>query len=177
MRRRPVAAVLVAAVWIAGGAACGGPATGKAPNATEAECEQYRNKLFSLLPEAEREAAGRMGLQKATKFELALCMERITSDEVACALTKTTQADALACKPTTDIRPPEAQRTEAECNAYREHVTKLGALTQTAETAGPPFTPAMAAMLARECERWMSKSRYDCIMKAGSPLSLMSCRP
>ena len=35
----------------------------------------------------------------------------------------------------------------------------------------------MAAMLARECERWMTKERYDCIMKAAMPMDLMGCRP
>lgn len=149
----------------------------KPPNASAAECEQYRDKLFSLLPEPERAAAERMGLQKATKFELDLCMQRVTSDEVACALTATTQEQALACKPKVDIRPPEARRTEAECVAFRERVMKLGELAEGTDTPGPPFTKAMAAMLARECERWMTQQRYDCVMKAGSPMDLMSCRP
>lgn len=157
--------------------AVAGCSKAKQPNASAAECEQYRDKLFSLLPEPERAAEERMGLQKATKFELDLCMQRVTSDEVACALPATTQEQALACKPKVDIRPPEAKRTEAECVAFREHVTKLGALADRVDAPGPPFTKAMAAMLARECERWMTKQRYDCIMKAGSPMDLMSCRP
>lgn len=147
------------------------------PNATRGQCEQYRDKLFSLLPEHEREVATRMGMHKATKLELDLCEERITSDEVACALQTTSQADALACKPKIDIRPAEAKRTPEECKAFTEHVTKLAKLATETESAGPPFTPAMGAMLARECERWMSMHRYECVMKSGSSMDLMGCRP
>lgn len=155
--------------------ACKKPAA--TPNATEAECEQYRNKLFSLLPDAEREGMSRMGMQKPTKVELALCMQRVTSEEVACAVKATTQEQALACKPSVDIRPLDARRTPEECAAYREHVTKLAEKFDTNDGIGPPLTPSMAAMLARECERWMTKSRYDCVMKATSSMGLMSCKP
>lgn len=147
------------------------------PNATRAECERYRDKLFSLLPEHERTAGTNMGMHKATKFELDLCEQRVTSDEVACALQATTQADALACKPKVDIRPPEAKRSPDECKAFGEHVLKLATLFESTEGVGPPFTKAMAAMLARECDRWMTKQRYDCVMKSGSPMDLMGCRP
>lgn len=151
--------------------------SGKSPNATKAECEQYRNKMFSFLPQSERDAAAGLGMDKPTKLELALCMERITSEEVACALTKSTQAEALACKPSVDIRPANAKRTPEECAAYSAHVMKLAQQNEAGQAVGPPFTPAMAAMFARECERWLTKSRYDCVMKAPSPMGLMSCKP
>ena len=83
----------------------------------------------------------------------------------------------LACKPTVEIRPPEARRTPEECAKSTEHIMKLADVFDKNEGIGPPFTKAMAAMLARECERWMTKERYDCIMKAGMPMDLMGCRP
>jgi len=166
--------VTVALVGVTSASAC---KKAKPPNATRAECEEYRDKLFSLLPDNEREAGTRMGMHKATKLELDLCEQRMTSDEVACALVATTQADALACKPKVDIRPADAKRTPDECKAFTEHVMKLGRMFESTETPGPPFTKAMAAMLARECERWMTQKRYDCVMKSGSTMDLMGCRP
>lgn len=164
-------ALLVAAV------ACTKAGSGKSPNATQAECEQYRNKMFSFLPAAEQESAKNLGMDKPTKLEVDLCMQRMTSEEVTCALGKQTQADALACKPSVDIRPADAKRTPEECKAYTEHVTKLAVENEKGEAMGPPFTPAMAAMFARECERWLTKERYDCVMKAPSPMGLMMCKP
>jgi hypothetical protein len=152
-------------------------ASGKSPNATQAECEQYRNKMFSFLPEAERDSATKLGMDKPTKMELDLCMQRITSEEVQCALGKTTQADALACKPSVDIRPADAKRTPEECKAYSDHVMKLAEENEKGDVAGPPFTPSMAAMFARECERWLTKARFDCVMKAESPMGMMGCKP
>lgn len=158
-------------------AACTKAGSGKSPNATQAECEQYRNKMFSFLPEAERDSAQKLGMDKPTKMELDLCMQRMTSEEVKCALEKTTQADALACKPSVDIRPADAKRTPDECKAYSEHVMKLAEENERGEAVGPPFTPSMAAMFSRECERWLTKQRFDCVMKAPSPMGLMSCKP
>jgi hypothetical protein len=166
--------VVVLAAVIGVAAAC---TKATSPNANEAECQQYRDKLFSLLPDAEREAVTRMGLQKASPYELALCQQRMTSDEIACAVTKTTQADALACKPKVDIRPADAKRTPEECAKAGEHIMKLADVFDKNEGIGPPFTKSMAAMLARECDRWMTKERYDCILKAGMPMDLMGCRP
>jgi hypothetical protein len=151
--------------------------TGKSPNATKIECEQYRTKMFAFLPDTEREAAAKLGMDKPTKLELALCMERMTSEEVACALKTSTQAEALACKSGVDIRPPDAKRTPEECAAYSAHVMKLAQENEAGQAMGPPFTPSMAAMFARECERWLTKNRYDCVMKAPSPMGLMLCKP
>src|SRR5690349_21837396 len=89
--------------------------SGNSPNATQAEGEQYRNKMFSFLPESERENAKNLGMDKPTKLEIDLCMQRMTSEEVACALGKATQVEALACKPSVDIRPADAKRTAEEC--------------------------------------------------------------
>lgn len=164
----------VAALLVGMAAAC---SKAKPATATRAECEQYRDKLFSLLPDAEREAGTRMGMHKATKYELDLCVQRVTSDEVACALKTTTLVDALACKPTVDIRPADAKRTPEECATSTEHILKLAEVFDKNEGIGPPFTKSMAMMLARECERWMTKDRYDCILKAGMPMDLMRCRP
>jgi hypothetical protein len=149
----------------------------KSPNATKVECEQYRDKMFSFLPDSEREAAKGIGMDKPTKLEVDLCMQRMTSEEVACALKAGAQADALACKPSVDIRPAEAKRTPEECTAYSAHVMKLAEENEKGEAMGPPFTPAMAAMFARECERWLTKARFDCVMKAPSPMGLMMCKP
>jgi hypothetical protein len=151
--------------------------TGKSPNAMKVECEQYRDKMFSFLPESEREAAKGIGMDKPTKMEVDLCMQRMTSEEVACALKASSQAEALACKPSVDIRPAEAKRTPEECTAYSAHVMKLAEENEKGEAMGPPFTPAMAAMFARECERWLTKARFDCVMKAPSPMGLMMCKP
>jgi hypothetical protein len=151
--------------------------TGKSPNATRVECEQYRNKMFSFLPDSEREAAKGIGMDKPTPMELDLCMQRMTSEEVACALEARAQPDALACKPSVDIRPADAKRTPEECTAYSAHVMKLAEENEKGEAMGPPFTPAMAAMFARECERWLTKARFDCVMKAPSPMGLMTCKP
>jgi hypothetical protein len=150
---------------------------GRSPNATKVECEQYRNKMFSFLPDSEREAAKGIGMDKPTKMEVDLCMQRMTSEEVGCALKASTQADALSCKPSVDIRPAEAKRTTEECTAYSAHVMKLAEENEKGEAMGPPFTPAMAAMFARECERWLTKARFDCVMKAPSPMGLMMCKP
>jgi hypothetical protein len=158
-----------------GAAAC--TKASKSPNATKIECEQYRNKMFSFLPETEREAAAKLGMDKPSKLEVDLCMERMTTDEVACALKATTQAEALACKATVDIRPADAKRTPEECKAYSEHVMKLAKENEAGEAMGPPFTPAMAAMFGRECERWLTKKRFDCVMKAPSAMGLMLCKP
>jgi hypothetical protein len=162
-------------VTLAVAAAC--TKTGTSPNATKVECEQYRDKMFSFLPDSEREAAKGIGMDKATKMELDLCMQRMTSEEVACALKTSTQAAALACKPSVDIRPADAKRTPEECTAYSAHVMKLAEENEQGEAMGPPFTRAMAAMFARECERWLTKARFDCVMKAPSPMGLMTCKP
>jgi hypothetical protein len=148
----------------------------KAPNATRDECVAYRSKLFELLPDAEREHWRAAGFDKPSKLELDLCQERVTSVEVACVLKQTTLDDALLCKPTVDIRPAEMRRTPEECAAYREHVIKLAELGEKTETIGPPLTVAMAKLVARECERWMSKKRYDCGVAAGASPDLMMCR-
>lgn len=166
--------VLVGCALGAGLAAC--KKEGKRPNATRGECEQYRNKMFSLLPEDEQKVAAGMNLDKPTPLEIELCMERITSEEVACALAASTQDEALACKPSVDIRPADARRTPEECAAYSAHLMKL-AETFTDADGGPPLTPAMAKMAARECERWLTKQRFDCVMKAQSPMGLMGCKP
>lgn len=150
---------------------------GKRPNATRAECEQYRNKMFGFLPQQEQDSARGIGMDKPTKLELELCMQRMTSEEVACAVAATSQGAALACKPSVDIRPDNARRTPEECAAYAAHVLKLAELNEAGEAIGPPFTPAMARMFARECERWLTKERYDCVMKAPSPMGLMNCKP
>ncbi len=151
--------------------------SGRSPNATKAECDQYRNKLFSFLPDSERDVATKMGMGKATKLELELCMERVTSEEVACALKSSTQAEALSCRSSVDIRPADAKRTPEECAAYSAHVMKLAKENESGGAIGPPFTPAMAAMFGRECERWLTKKRFDCVMKAPSAMGLMSCKP
>jgi hypothetical protein len=157
-------------------AACNKDA-GLRPNASKQECERYRDKMFSFLPASEQEAAAQMGMAKATKLELELCMERITSEEVTCALAASTQAEALSCKGSVDLRPANARRTPEECAAVTAHAQKLAEDNEAGQAVGPPFTPAMAAMFARECERWMTKERYDCVMKAPSPMGLMGCRP
>jgi hypothetical protein len=166
MRR---AAVIAAALALA---AC----AKKAPNATREECRQYRAKLFELLPDAEREHWRASGLDKASKLELDFCQQRVTSAEVACVRNKTTLDDALACKPTVDLRPADMRRTPEECSAYREHVVQLAADGEKTETVGPPLSVAMAKIVARECERWMSKARYECGIKAASSPDLMMCR-
>jgi hypothetical protein len=162
-------------VVLVSGTAC--TKTGKSPNATQVECEQYRDKMFSFLPDSEREAAKGIGMDKPTKMEVDLCMQRMTSEEIGCALKTSTQADALACKSSVDIRPADAKRTPEECAAYSAHVKKLAEENERGEAIGPPFTPAMAAMFARECERWLTKTRFDCVMKAPSPMGLMTCKP
>lgn len=169
---RLLVATAVFAVGVA--AAC---SKAKSPNATRKECQLYRTKLFSLLPDAEREAGARMGLDLPTPYELDLCEQRVTSDEIACAVQTSTLADALACKPAVDIRPADAKRGPEECAAFATHVLKLSELFEKNDGIGPPFTRSMATIFARECERWMTKERYDCVLKAGMPMDLMRCKP
>jgi hypothetical protein len=149
----------------------------RTPDATEADCAAYREKMFSLLPEDQQKNMAGLGMDKPTPKEIALCRERMNSDEVACALKATTLDDALACKSATDDRPDEVRRTPEECKAYSEHMLKLAEATEAGETHGPPLTPAMAKMAGRECERWLTKKRYDCVMKAEAPMGLMNCPP
>ena len=157
--------------------ACTKAKKGPAPNATEAECVEYRQKMFSFNPPEEQAAMSKMGFDKPSPLELKLCKERITSEEVKCALASTSQDQALACKPSVDIRPAHAKRTPEECQAYSDHAMKLAVENESGGAVGPPFTPAMAKLFRRECERWLTKKRYDCIMKAPSPMGMMGCEP
>jgi hypothetical protein len=147
------------------------------PHATVEECTAYRNKMFSFLPIEEQQAAAKMGMDKPMPLELKLCQERMVSDEIKCALAATTQDAALACKSAHDIRPADAKRTPEECTALTAHVLELAESNESGNEVGPPFTPAMSKMFSRECERWMTKSRYDCVMRADSPMGLTSCKP
>ena len=149
----------------------------KSPDATPAECEAYRNKMFSFLPAEEQKSMADLGMGKPTPKELELCRERMNSDEVACAMKAATMDEALACKSATDDRPAEVKRTAEECKAYGEHMMKLAELNESGQAIGPPLTPAMAQLAARECERWLTKKRYDCVMAAPSPMGIMSCPP
>jgi hypothetical protein len=152
-------------------------AKGPPPNATTTECEQYRTKMFAFLPAEQQEAMAKLGMNKPSPLEMKLCQERMTSEEVRCALAATTQDAALACKPSVDIRPADAKRTPEECAAYQAHALKLATENEAGQAVGPPFTPAMAALFGRECERWLSKKRFDCVMKAPSAMGLMQCPP
>ena len=165
---------LVAALVVLG--ACTKAST-KSPDATEAECASYRNKMFSFLPAEEQTSMAGLGMDKPTPKEIELCRQRMNSDEVACALKATTQDEALACRSATDDRPAEVKRTDEECKAYAAHLMKLAELNESGEAIGPPLTPAMAKMAVAECPRWLSKKRYDCVMKAPSPMGIMSCPP
>lgn len=149
----------------------------KSPDATQAECEAYRNKMFSFLPAEEQKSMADLGMDKPTPKEIELCRERMNSDEVACAVAAATMDEALACKSATDDRPAEMKRTPEECKAYGEHMMKLAELNESGQAIGPPLTPAMAKMAARECGRWLSKKRYDCVMAAPSPMGIMQCPP
>lgn len=149
----------------------------KSPNATEPECAEYRMKLFSFTPTEEKEAMGKLGFDKPSPLELKLCMERITSEEVRCAVGAATLEQVLACKPSVDIRPADAKRTPEECQAYGDHAMALAIENESGGAMGPPFTPAMAALFKHECERWLSKKRFDCVMKAPSPMGMMGCPP
>lgn len=146
-------------------------------DATEAECVSYRDKLFSLLPAEEQTSMAKGGLDKATPKEIELCRERMNSDEVACALKATTMDEALACKSATDDRPADVKRTPEECKTYSEHVMKLAEQSQSQDAFGPPLTPAMAKMSIRECERWLSKKRYDCVLQQPSSAGILGCPP
>ena len=146
-------------------------------DATEADCTAYRNKMFSFLPAEEQKSMADLGMDKPTPKEIELCRQRMNRDEVACALEATTQDEALACKSATDDRPDEVKRTPEECKAYAQHMMKLAELNEQGEAVGPPLTPAMAKMAIAECPRWLSKKRYECVMKAPSPMGIMQCPP
>jgi hypothetical protein len=150
---------------------------GKNVDATQAECEAYRNKMFSFLPPEEQQSMAGIGLDKPTPKEIELCRQRMNSDEIACAVAAATQDEALACRSAVDDRPAEVKRTPEECKAYSEHVIKLAEENERGQSIGPPLTVAMAKMFARECERWLTKKRYDCVMKAPSAMGLMQCPP
>jgi hypothetical protein len=166
---------LVALAALAAGAAC--KREPKNVDATEADCIAYRNKMFSFLPAQEQQSMAGIGMDKPTPKEIELCRERMNRDEVACALGATTQDQALACKSATDDRPAEVRRTPEECTAYADHMMKLAEANEKGEAIGPPLTPAMAKMAIAECSRWLTKKRYDCVMKAPSPMGIMQCPP
>src|SRR3954464_983116 len=147
-------------------AACGKHHNAPKPTPTEAECQAYRDKLFSFMPEDERAKGLKLGLGKQTPKELEPCQQRMPSDEIACVVASRTVDEALACKPAVDDRAPEIKRTPEECAALSEHVKKLAATNDFGDSIGPPFTPFMASLFARECGRWMTQDRYDCVMKA-----------
>ena len=157
-------------------AACGGGKHGHKPP-KDAECQAYRDKLFSFMPESDRAKYASMGLGQQTPTELALCQQRMQSDEIACVVAAKTFDEALLCKPAVDDRPAEMKRTVAECEAFAAHVGKLATDATQGEGAGPPFTPFMAKLMARECGRWLSKDRYDCVMKAPTTLGFLGCPP
>jgi hypothetical protein len=146
-------------------------------DATEADCIAYRNKMFSFLPAAEQQSMAGLGMDKPTPKEIEMCRQRMNSDEVQCAVKAATQDEALACRSATDDRPAEVKRTAEECKAYAEHMMKLAELNESGEAIGPPLTPAMAKMAIAECPRWLTKARYDCVMKAPSPMGIMQCPP
>jgi hypothetical protein len=156
--------------------ACGGSKHGHKPP-SEAECQAYRDKLFSYMPEADKAKATAMGLGRQTPIELALCQQRMQSDEIACVVASKTFDEAMLCEPAVDDRPAEMKRTLAECQAFASHVIKLASNAAEGEAAGPPFTPFMAKLMARECGRWLSKDRYECVMKAPTTLGLIGCPP
>ncbi|HEY5946338.1 MAG TPA: hypothetical protein VIV40_12635 [Kofleriaceae bacterium] len=159
---------------LAGSSACTKP---KSPDATDAECTAYRNKMFAFLPAEEQKSMAGIGLDKPTPKELELCRERMNSDEVACVLKAASMDEALACRSATDDRPAEVKRTPEECKAYSDHMMKLAELNERGEAIGPPLTPAMAKMAIAECPRWLTKKRYDCVMAAPSPMGIMQCPP
>jgi hypothetical protein len=146
-------------------------------DASESECIAYRNKMFSFLPAEEQASMAGIGMGKATPKEIELCRQRMNSDEIGCALKAATQEEALACKSATDDRPAEVRRTPEECKAYAEHMQKLAESNEKGDAIGPPLTPAMAKMAIAECPRWLSKKRYECVMKAPSPMGIMQCPP
>ncbi|HUS31035.1 MAG TPA: hypothetical protein VMZ53_21140 [Kofleriaceae bacterium] len=157
-------------------AACSGSGRGHKPP-SEAECQAYRDKLFAYMPEADRTKVTAMGLGKQTPIELALCQQRMKSDEIACVVASKTFDEALLCKPAVDDRPAEMKRSPAECQAFMEHVTKLANDAAQGDASGPPFTPFMAKLTARECGRWLSKERYECVMQAPTTLGIVGCPP
>ena len=149
----------------------------KSVDATEAECVSYRNKLFSLLPPDEQAQMTKGGMDKPAPKEIELCRERMNSDEIACALKAATLDDALACKSATDDRPAEVKRTPEECKKYGEKVTQLADESRGKDAFGPPLSPSMAKMAFRECERWLSKKRYDCVLEQPSSAGILGCPP
>jgi hypothetical protein len=149
----------------------------KSVDATEAECVAYRNKLYSLLPAGEQAAMASSKLDKPTPKEIELCRERMNSDEIGCALKAQTLDEALACKTATDDRPDEVKRTAEECKAYGEYVTKLADESRGKESFGFPMSPSIVKMTLRECERWLSKKRYDCVMQQPSSAGILGCPP
>jgi hypothetical protein len=142
---------------------------------TETECVAYRDKLFSLLPQDEQDAMRKGGNDKATPKEIEMCRQRVHSDEIACMQKATTLDDALACKPAVDDRPDAVKRTPEECQAYKEHLLKLADVAASDDAFGPALTRSMAKMAGRECERWMTKKRYDCIMSAQTSAGMIQC--
>jgi hypothetical protein len=168
--------LVAVAVAIAALAACSKRAA-KNVDATEAECTAYRNKMFSLMPAQEQTAMGGLGLDKPTPKELELCKQRMNSDEIQCALEAASFDDALACRSATDDRPDDVKRTPEECKAYADHMKQLSDQAENTDTVGPPLTPSVAKMAIAECPRWLSKKRFDCVMKATAPMALMQCPP
>ena len=146
-----------------------------APRATDAECTAYRNQLFSLLPETERAGLGKSGMGTPSPKELELCRERVHPDEIACVVKATTLDEALACTSAIDDRPDAVKRTPAECEAYRAHLLEMAEVAASENAFGPPLTKAMAKIAGRECERWMSKKRYDCVMSAKASAAFIQC--
>ena len=99
------------------------------------------------------------------------------SDEIACAQKASTLDEALACRSATDDRPAEVKRTAEECKAYGAHLAKLAEDGKGKQSFGPPLSPSMLKLSIRECERWLTKQRYDCVMQQPSTVGILGCPP
>ena len=158
-------------------AACGRSTPARGQLATRVECEAYAAKLLSLAAPTARDAAAQVGRDKPSEAELVRCMERMTSEEIACATRAKTVDEALACKPTVDPRPAALRYTAEECERY-ERALRDGALGGLDRS---PDHVEMANNLGkageRECDHWLTRERFACVVKATTIDQIAACPP
>ena len=154
---------------------CGKNKTDPHQLASRSECEALAAKERALLP-VEMSNAVPLGIHMEAPSErrLAQCQERNTSEVVACVLAAATMDEALACKPSVEIRPPSVRRSMEECARYVEHVRQI-----VAQAA--PGRPEMVANLGQaagiECDRYLTRERYECVLATKGARDWAACPP
>lgn len=153
------------------------------PHATREQCDRMHAAALAMADRVN--AAGRgapgAGFRRMNVFgdwRPDTCVERMTSRQVDCFIAKYSadELDDSSCKPEVDLRPPDARRTPAECERY---VAKSRELAQAAPPSSSltaaQYTEAVAQGATLECNGWLSRARYDCVLAATTDEARRAC--